>query len=59
MNKTIATLLNFTIGVIVLCIGMYLLEVPVVENLFQFAQHILGLIAIGIGGTFNYFKGKE
>lgn len=59
MNKTTASVLNFILGVIVICIGMELLEVPVVENLFQSAQHILGLIAVGIGASFNYIKGKE
>ena len=57
-NKLIAGLLNFVIGVAILIGGMYLLEVPTAENIFQLAQHIVGLILVYFGMDFDLFKGE-
>lgn len=50
--------INFIIGVLIICLGLYLLEVKPAENFGQMCQQILGMIAIGIGGQFKLFKGE-
>lgn len=58
-NQVIATILNFVIGVSILVLGCYLLEVPSSENIFQLAQHMVGLVLIWFGADFDMFKGAK
>jgi len=51
--------INFIIGVLLIIFGMHLLDVKAAENLPDLFQQMLGLIAIGMGGSFKLFKGEE
>lgn len=48
--------INFIIGVLIICLGLYLLDVKPAESLGDLVRQIVGLIAIGLGGSFKLIK---
>lgn len=53
---TIASIINFIIGVLIICAGLYLLDVKPAESLGDLFKQMVGLIAIGLGGSFKLIK---